>query len=454
MPAQAACPSAQVLQGLLLGKLPEDEVESLGKHLLGCDQCAARVHSLAKEDTLVEALRTARTPAVDEPKPEKVQGLIERLKALRLSEGGSTQALPAAEESSNPHEFLAPAQGPDEIGRLGDYRVLKVLGTGGMGMVYLAQDTRLDREVALKVMKPSVAANPQAKQRFLREAKACAALRHDHIITIYQVGEDRGVPFLAMEFLEGMPLDQWLSSGRKLTIPQILRIGREIAKGLAAAHEKGLIHRDIKPGNVWLDKHSGRVKILDFGLARTAKEDVNITQSGAIVGTPAYMAPEQARGEKVDGRCDLFSLGCVLYRLCTGDIPFKGETTMAVLMALGMETQKPARDVNPLTPPALSELIDRLLAKTPEQRPASAKEVVQAIQTIERSQSTTRVPVPTPAPAPVASPVPLPPANPFQDLTEASSKLVVPPKSVSARTSPKKAAASAASGGCQAPGKA
>src|SRR5262249_27717391 len=155
--------------------------------------------------------------------------------------------------------------------------------------------------------------------RFLREARAVAALKHHHIVTIYQVGEDRGVPFLAMEFLEGEPLDARLQRETRLAVPEVLRIGREIAEGLAAAHERGLIHRGIKPANVWLEGEKGVAKLLDFGLARSAGDGTQLTTAGAIVGTPAYMAPEQATGGGVDARCDLFSLGCVLYRLCTGE---------------------------------------------------------------------------------------------------------------------------------------
>ena len=210
-----------------------------------------------------------------------------------------------------------------------------------------------------------------------------AAVHHDHVATIFQVDEDNGVPFLAMEFLQGMPLDQWLKGGRKPSVAQVLRMGREMAEGLAAAHEQGLIHRDVKPGNIWLDSaHKGRVKILDFGLARVGTEDVHLTRTGAIVGTPAYMAPEQARGEKVDARCDLFSLGCVLYRLCTGAMPFAGDTTTALLMALALDHPKTVRELNPDVPVALSDLVTRLLEKNPAKRPQSAREVVQAIQAV------------------------------------------------------------------------
>src|SRR5262249_6614142 len=169
---------------------------------------------------------------------------------------------------------------------------------------------------------------------FLREARAAAALKHDHVVTIYQVGEDRGAPFLAMELLEGESLDDRLLRQGKLPIPEALRVGREVAEGLQAAHDKGLIHRDVKPANVCLEGARGRVKILDFGLARAPAGEPQLTQLGAIVGTPAYMAPEQAVGRPVDPRCDLFSLGCVLYRARTAELPFKGDDPISTLVAL------------------------------------------------------------------------------------------------------------------------
>ena len=286
--------------------------------------------------------------------------------------------------------FLAPPQRPDEIGRLGEYRVLKLLGKGGMGMVFKAEDPQLERAIALKVMLPQIAANVTARDRFLREARAAAKLEHDHIIAIYQVGYDRGVPFIAMPFLKGMSLEDWLKRNRPLKMAQILRIGREIARGLQAAHERGLVHRDIKPANLWLDAATnGRIKILDFGLARPEKEDAGLTRSGQIVGTPNYMSPEQAEGKKIDGRSDLFSLGVVLYRLCTGVLPFRGPNIMAVLMALATQDPPPAVSLNAEMPPAFSDLIARLMRKNPGERPVSAKEVVDAIATIERSRTQT-----------------------------------------------------------------
>jgi serine/threonine protein kinase len=324
--------------------------------------------------SLLERLRQPDDPA------DADEALIARL----CGSAGQATAVPDASAAGEAYAFLAPAERPDELGRLGPYRILRVLGRGGMGVVFEAEDAQLGRPVALKVMRPYLAASADARQRFQREARATAAVKSDHIITIYQVGEDRGAPYLAMELLPGEALERRLARGDRPDTAEVLRLAREMALGLAAAHERGLIHRDLKPGNVWLEAPAGRVKLLDFGLARAAKDDAHLTRSGAVLGTPAYMAPEQARGDKLDHRADLFSLGAVLYQLCTGQMPFGGETAMAVLTALAVENPKPVREIAPDVPPALADLVMHLLAKAPADRPQTAKEVVAALQTIER----------------------------------------------------------------------
>ena len=268
--------------------------------------------------------------------------------------------------------------------QLGAYRLSRKLGEGGMGAVFLAEDLTLHRQVALKVMRPDANAGFESGQRFLREARSMAALKHDNIVTIYSVGEDKGIPFLAMELLKGTSLDAFLKSGRPLTTKSVLRIGREIARGLSVAHAKGLVHRDIKPANIWLESPVGRVKILDFGIARPAAEADAITASGMVMGTPHYMSPEQARGEKVDGRADLFSLGVLLYRMSTGKVPFEGPTLMSVLMAIGTATPPSAAEIKLETPPKLSKLIDRLIAKKRDDRPANAEAVAAELSHIEK----------------------------------------------------------------------
>jgi WD40 repeat protein len=253
-----------------------------------------------------------------------------------------------------------------------------------MGVVYKAEDTQLKRTVALKVMLPILGASESARKRFIREAQVAAAIDHDNIVHIYQVGDDHGVPFMAMQFLHGESLNERLKREKRLPIAEVLRIGRETAEGLAAAHERGLIHRDIKPPNLWLEGQRRRVKILDFGVARAVGDDAHLTQTGAIIGTPAYMAPEQAQGKPVDQRCDLFSLGCVLYCISTGQLPFKGSDTFSILTALALENPPPPASLNPAVPKELSDLVMRLLAKEPEERPQSAQLIVRALQEIEQ----------------------------------------------------------------------
>jgi serine/threonine protein kinase len=294
----------------------------------------------------------------------------------------------------------APPQQPGELGRLGPYAVVRLLGRGGMGAVFAADDPALGRRVALKVMRPEVAAGPEAKARFLREARAAAALQHDHVIPIHHVGEHNGVPFIVMPLLAGESLEDRLRRESPLPAAEVVRVGREAAAGLAAAHAAGLVHRDVKPDNLWLEAGpggpGGRVKVLDFGLARVATGGGGgLTQTGEVLGTPAYMSPEQAHGQPLDGRSDLFSLGCVLYRLATGEPPFRGPTPTAELLAVVGHHPPPPREVRPELPAALSGLIMRLLAKDPDRRPATARAVASALAHIATE------PAPPTEPAPV-----------------------------------------------------
>jgi hypothetical protein len=405
MDSRSPCPTLPDYQQLLLGLLPEGEAEQVEEHLLHCPACVRTVQQALAGDTLVEALR-AQSAVSGRPEQDVIDRLIRQLllrgaspehSATAASAGAAAPTPSPAEGTQELYEFLAPPGGPGEIGRLGPYRVLKVLGVGGMGVVFEAEDPQLQRRVALKTMQPSLAASASARRRFLREARAAAALQHDHIVTIHQVGEDRGVPYLAMQLLQGETLENRLLRQRRLPLEEVVRIGREIAAGLAAAHAAGLIHRDIKPANVWLEAGSGRVKILDFGLAKAAAalaEDEEpadasaplpadaLTGVGVVVGTLAYIAPEQARGDAVGPACDLFSLGCVLYRLCTGELPFHGADKWATLRAVERDNPRPPRALNPLVPRPLSDLVMRLLAKRPEDRPTSAREVVAALERI------------------------------------------------------------------------
>jgi serine/threonine protein kinase len=270
--------------------------------------------------------------------------------------------------------FLRPPRRPCDLGRLANYDVLGVIGRGGMGVVLKAVDPGLNRCVAIKILAPQWATSAAARQRFQREARAAAAVQHDHVVAVYAVDEADGLPYLVMEYVQGVSLEQRLERTGPLEVDEIVRIGMQTAAGLAAAHAQGLIHRDVKPANILLEHGVERVKLSDFGLAR-AIDDASLTQSGVIAGTPLYMAPEQARGLALDHRADLFSLGSVLYALATGRPPFRAASTVAVLRRVCEDTPRPIRDINPAIPDWLVEIIEVLHAKDPAQRFQTAAEV-------------------------------------------------------------------------------
>jgi serine/threonine protein kinase len=277
--------------------------------------------------------------------------------------------------------FLQPSSRPDSLGRIGHYEVLEILGKGGFGIVLRAFDETLQRVVALKVLAPALASTSPARKRFLREARSSAQVRHEHVVQVHAVGE-QPLPYLVMEFIPGETLQKRLDRIGPLETPEIVRIGRQIAEGLAAAHACDLIHRDIKPGNVMLEGGQLRVKITDFGLARAA-DDASLTQSGVLSGTPMYMAPEQAKGESIDYRADLFSLGSVMYVMATGRPPFRASTTFGVLKRVAEEKPRPIREVIPEIPTWLCDIIAKLHAKKPDERFQSAREVADILADCE-----------------------------------------------------------------------
>ena len=330
-----------------------------------------------------------KRPEFEPTLPQEIAALSAVSSAVETAAGppGSTQ------QAFADAPFFAPPTVEGELGRFGKYRIQKLLGRGGMGAVYLAFDERLQRKVALKVMLPRAAANPTSKVRFLREARAAARISSDYVVNIYEADEIDGTPFIALQYLQGYPLDEYLKKKGLPSLPQAIRIGRETALGLVAAHELGLIHRDIKPGNVWLEAPNGRVKILDFGLAKpvTEADEKELTASGAVVGTPSYLSPEQGLGLTLDGRADLFSLGCMLYRLCTGRLPFERPGLMATMMAIINEAPPPVRELNPQIPEALAHLIHELLAKEASDRPASAAVVAERLAAMESGSAASGV---------------------------------------------------------------
>jgi serine/threonine protein kinase len=289
-----------------------------------------------------------------------------------VAAGGSTSGADAL-------AFLSPSVRPDSLGRIGHYEVLGVIGRGGMGAVLKALDDKLQRVVALKIMSTAMMGDPAARQRFVREARLAAAVTHDHIVAIYAVEEEGPVPFLVMPLIAGHSLQEEIDAHGPLPTAEVVCIGLQIAEGLEAAHRQELIHRDIKPANILLEDGTRRVKITDFGLAR-ALDDASITQSGAIMGTPMYMSPEQAEGKKIDQRSDLFSFGSVLYALCTGRPPFRAKSAVAVLRRVCDFEPPLVRDINPDVPGWLEEVILELLEKHPADRYQSAGEVAAVLR--------------------------------------------------------------------------
>jgi serine/threonine protein kinase len=268
---------------------------------------------------------------------------------------------------------------------LGPYRVLNVLGRGGMGIVFRAYDPRLHRMIALKTLYPAHAEDPVVRGRLFREALTLAAIMSDYVVPIYHIGEDGLIPYIAMPCLEGRTLAMEMRSPAGLGVAEMLRIGQECATGLAAAHRLGLIHRDIKPSNLWLEAEFGRVKILDFGLAKPVGIELDavepLTLAGTVLGTPGYMSAEQAQGQYVDARSDLFSLGVVLYQLSVGEWPFRGDTLQEILAAQAI-APPPPHAKNPEIPVPFSALVLQLLSKCPARRPRSADVVACELQRI------------------------------------------------------------------------
>ncbi|HEY1859832.1 MAG TPA: protein kinase, partial [Gemmataceae bacterium] len=292
-----SCPDPTRWQALLEGVIPEDQLADLNSHLEACPVCQHTLERLAAgEHSWVGAAHLLRRE-----QPAREEALGQAINELK-GNGTASETLSATGQPRRPVlDFLAPPDKPNQLGRLGRYEVVEVIGQGGNGIVLRALDPTLNRYVAIKVLAPQLATSAAARKRFEREAKAAAAVRNEHVIGIYEVDECNGLPYLAMEYIRGVSLQDRIDRRGPLKVEEILRIGMQAATGLAAAHAQGLIHRDIKPANILLENGVERVKITDFGLAR-AVDDASLTQSGVVAGTPQYMAPEQARGEMLDHR--------------------------------------------------------------------------------------------------------------------------------------------------------
>ena len=277
-------------------------------------------------------------------------------------------------------ELLTDDQPRSLVGEtIGPHRIIKQLGSGGMGQVYLAEDFRLGRRIALKLLSRSLTGDSLSRKRFLREARVASALDHPNICTIYEVGEARGWCFIAMQYVEGQTLREVIR-GRPLSLDSMLSLSLQVADALAAAHSQGIIHRDIKSGNIIITER-GQAKVLDFGLAKPFEREAGravdeLTRTGAVHGTPAYMSPEQARGERADYCSDIFSLGVVMYEMATGRLPFKGESPAEMMNAVINQPHTPVVELKKEVPATLSAVIDRALAKEPADRYQSVAELI------------------------------------------------------------------------------
>jgi serine/threonine protein kinase len=387
-----SCPDSTRWQSLLEGAIPETEQAELNSHLEVCPTCQKTLEALAAGDHSWAG--TARQLRRGQPLRENALGqAIEELKG----NGNPSDTLGESVKHGGPLlDFLGPAEKPGQLGRLGHYEVVEIIGQGGNGIVLRALDPTLNRFVAIKVLAPQLATSAAARKRFEREAKAAAAVRNEHVIGIHEVDEVNGLPYLVMEYINGVSLQERIDRRGPLKLEEILRIGMQAATGLAAAHAQGLIHRDIKPANILLENGVERVKITDFGLAR-AVDDASLTQSGVVAGTPQYMAPEQARGEPLDHRADLFSLGSVLYFMCTGRPPFRATETMAVLKRVCEDTPRPIREINPDIPDWLCALIAKMQAKNVADRFQTAAQVAEQLgQHLAHLQRPSQAPRPAP----------------------------------------------------------
>lgn len=392
------CVDRERLAQILLGyvSLRDREAADFEHHLAECGRCDRLADDVGQQDTLLEAVRTqVDLPALDRHGTALLTRVRSACLPAGMQPGFSDEAATHENDSEAYDAFLAPPEGPDEIGRLGPYRVLGVLGSGGMGIVFHAEETPLNRPVALKVMRSRLARQETARRLFLQEAQAAARLEHDNIIAIYRTDAANGIPFLAMPLLRGETLETRLhgfrESGRRMPVQEILAIAQGIAQALAAAHARGVIHRDIKPANIWLEEQPTssapwgyRIKLLDFGLARAAQDDPELQALTARAGTPSYIAPEQVLGH-ADERSDLYSAGCVLYELCTGHLPCCPVQNGPLLEALAAACPDPPHKLNPDVPAPLSDVVVKLLQRNPDERYQTAADLTNDLDAVAAS---------------------------------------------------------------------
>jgi hypothetical protein len=361
------CPSQKTLRQFAFHQLDETNRAQVAEHLAKCGACSQSLAQL-----MISLVSPGEGGTVIDGKPPTTslasprEGLSETETAM-CGDPGSLDDIEL--------DYLFPSDNPQALGRIANYDVLGVVGRGGMGVVLKAFDESLHRIVAIKVLAPELASSPKARRRFVREARAAAAVNHPNVITIHAVDEQEGMPYLVMEYISGCTLRERIKRPPPLEPLDVMRIGAQIASGLAAAHEQGVIHRDIKPSNVMLEDGLERVKIADFGLARAAMDLADITSLGHAVGTPSYVSPEQVTGKTVDTRSDLFSLGCLLYALFTGHSPFRGRLVLEVIRQVAEHDPPNLAKIDPRVPRHLADVVQKLLQKNPDDRFQSAREV-------------------------------------------------------------------------------
>ncbi len=350
------CPDPQQLQQLVDGMLnPQTEV-AVEEHLSACESCRAKVEQRIQSADWWQQARSSLRSSSHEPESDDFGHAAVDVLSL-----------------------LGPTDDPDKIGRIAEYEIIGIIGRGGMGVVFKAFDPRLNRFAAIKMLLPHLAASGAARKRFAREGQAAAAVVDDYVLPIYAVSEWQGVPYLVTQYSRGTTLQKRVRTDGPLNVKEVLRLGMQTARGLAAAHAQGLVHRDVKPSNILLDGSVERAMLTDFGLAR-AVDDASITRTGIIAGTPQYMSPEQARGGSVDARSDLFSLGCVLYFLCTGHPPFRADNSYAILRLITDEEPPSIREFSPEIPEWLCSIVQKLMSKQAEDRYGSASEVAELLE--------------------------------------------------------------------------
>ena len=284
--------------------------------------------------------------------------------------------------------YVASTVGEQPVRQVGRYQILEKIGEGAMATVYRAHDPSINRPLAIKFLHANFSLDPEYRSRFLREARAAGMLSHPNIVTIFDVGEIEGRPYIAMELLEGGPLGDEKQTGHGLPIREVLDVGIQLAKALDYAHSKGIVHRDIKPSNILRPQGSGTIKVTDFGIARMDTSDkTDQTRVGTVLGTPNYMSPEQTMGQKVDFRSDLFSAGVVLYELLTGKRPFDADSVVTLVLRIAKEDPKPIDQLRKDVPASLRRVVDRCLNKLPERRFQSGRELAEALIKVSRETS-------------------------------------------------------------------